>query len=260
MTNVLEPKYSKIAGLLPSLQNRVNESKKMIEKHYQENLGYVAWSGGKDSTSVVFLATMLYPDIPIVWFDSGLEFPENKEYIFRLAEQYSFNLKIFSSDPDALTFLKESGFWNHTQIFEPTSHLRNTEFHEVLVTRPSEEAHDAFGLGELLGMRASESKGRKVLLSTNRGVYERKDGAIVCCPIWRWENLHVEGFLSSLNIEENPVYIKLKKLGAPEWSQRVGIVVDGNAAEYGRYTWLRAGWPDLWNELCQVLPRLREWR
>jgi len=35
-------------------------------------------------------------------------------------------------------------------------------------------------------------------------------------------------------------------------------MIDANSLELGRVTWLRRGWPGLFEELAQVLPRLRE--
>jgi phosphoadenosine phosphosulfate reductase len=56
----------------------------------------------------------------------------------------------------------------------------------------------------------------------------------------------------------NPVYEKLRRLGAPRSALRVSAMIDANGLELGRVTWLRRGWPDLFEELAQVLPRLRE--
>jgi phosphoadenosine phosphosulfate reductase len=54
------------------------------------------------------------------------------------------------------------------------------------------------------------------------------------------------------------VYAKLSAVGAPPSEQRVGLVVDGNALQFGRAVWLRQGWPDLWQRLVTELPRLKE--
>ena len=47
-----------------------------IAEHLDEHDGFVSWSGGKDSTVVVDLARQVDPHVPIVFFDSGLQFPE----------------------------------------------------------------------------------------------------------------------------------------------------------------------------------------
>lgn len=55
-----------------------------------------------------------------------------------------------------------------------------------------------------------------------------------------------------------PVYEKPRRLGAAEECLRVTAMIDANGLERGRVTWLRRGWPDLFDELARILPRLRE--
>jgi phosphoadenosine phosphosulfate reductase len=68
----------------------------------------------------------------------------------------------------------------------------------------------------------------------------------------------VWGYIHRNRLPVNPVYAKLRRLGGPEKALRVAAMIDGNALELGRVTWLRRGWPGLFEELAQVLPRLRE--
>lgn len=42
---------------------------------------YVAFSGGKDSTVLLDLARRIYPDIPAMFADTGLEYPEIREFV-----------------------------------------------------------------------------------------------------------------------------------------------------------------------------------
>lgn len=42
---------------------------------------YISFSGGKDSTVLLNLARRIYPDIPAVFVDTGLEYPEIKEFV-----------------------------------------------------------------------------------------------------------------------------------------------------------------------------------
>lgn len=42
---------------------------------------YVSFSGGKDSTVLLHIARQIYPDIKAVFVDTGLEYPEIREFV-----------------------------------------------------------------------------------------------------------------------------------------------------------------------------------
>lgn len=48
--------------------------------HYDGNV-HVSFSGGKDSTVLLDICRKLYPNIPAVFVDTGLEYPEIKEFV-----------------------------------------------------------------------------------------------------------------------------------------------------------------------------------
>jgi phosphoadenosine phosphosulfate reductase len=246
-----------LAGLRTGVAARAAAAVEAIAAHLAAHHGYVAWSGGKDSTALVALTRQVDPEVPVCFFDSGLEFPETRAYITDLASRWRLNLHPIPATPDALSVLIASGRWNHDA---PTPIGPVPDLHEALIVRPSQVAHDRYGPGELWGLRAGESRTRRVALGRAGGAITRRDGTVACGPLWRWRTEDVWAELARRGIPENPVYSKLRRLGADQRSLRVGLVVDGNGLEHGRVTWLRRGWPELYARLEAVLPRLREWR
>ena len=55
---------------------------------------YVAFSGGKDSTVLLDLVRKIYPDTPAVFVDTGLEYPEVREFVKTIDNVVSIKPKI----------------------------------------------------------------------------------------------------------------------------------------------------------------------
>lgn len=53
---------------------------KLWLEHWEDK-AYVAFSGGKDSTVLLHLARQIYPNIPAVFSDTGLEYPEIRNFV-----------------------------------------------------------------------------------------------------------------------------------------------------------------------------------
>lgn len=65
------------------LDIKIEMTKRRIKEWYEAFDGnvYVSFSGGKDSTVLLDLARRIYPDIPAVFVDTGLEYPEIREFV-----------------------------------------------------------------------------------------------------------------------------------------------------------------------------------
>lgn len=253
-----------------------------INDHLETHDGYLAFSGGKDSVAVLDLARQVDPAVPTVWYDSGLEYPEHRTYITDLADRWSLNLSIITAQPTALQILTGSGHWDH---HAPTRSV--PDLGATLIDIPARQAHADHGAGELWGVRAAEAAGRRQLYATqlrrtiardctgccptttgvptrtqrarHGGVIARRDGTVAYGPIWDWNTEQVWQYHAARHLPPNPVYGKLQALGAPETAQRISTVLTGIGLERGRVTWLRAGWPQLYTELLEQLPRLAEY-
>lgn len=65
------------------LSRKIQVTQTRIIEWYIKNNGqvYVSFSGGKDSTVLLDLARRIYPDIPAVFVDTGLEYPEIRGFV-----------------------------------------------------------------------------------------------------------------------------------------------------------------------------------
>ena len=66
-----------------SLERKIQVTQTRIIEWYQRYNGqvYISFSGGKDSTVLLDLARRIYPDIEAVFVDTGLEYPEIREFV-----------------------------------------------------------------------------------------------------------------------------------------------------------------------------------
>ena len=65
------------------LKHKITMTKQRIRgwyEHWDGNV-YVAFSGGKDSTVLLDMVRQMYPDVPAVFVDTGLEYPEIREFV-----------------------------------------------------------------------------------------------------------------------------------------------------------------------------------
>ena len=65
------------------LERKIQVTQTRIMEWYMRWKGqvYVSFSGGKDSTVLLDLARRIYPDIEAVFLDTGLEYPEIREFV-----------------------------------------------------------------------------------------------------------------------------------------------------------------------------------
>ena len=54
-----------------------------IKAYYERLEGnvYVSFSGGKDSTALLHQVRRIYPNVPAVFVDTGLEYPEIRDFV-----------------------------------------------------------------------------------------------------------------------------------------------------------------------------------
>jgi len=66
-----------------SLQAKIARTERKIREWYNAWNGdvYVSFSGGKDSTVLLHIVRSMFPDVPAVFVDTGLEYPEIRDFV-----------------------------------------------------------------------------------------------------------------------------------------------------------------------------------
>jgi phosphoadenosine phosphosulfate reductase len=89
-------------NILPSLkpliempyEDKLPITQVIIERNLRE-LGKdvaVAWSGGKDSSVVLYMVWKLFPEVPVIFNNTGIEYPETIAYVHKMTKEWNLNL------------------------------------------------------------------------------------------------------------------------------------------------------------------------
>ena len=105
-----------------SLENAIQANEEHLKRLEREGIaeirGYlsrnrlpvnISFSGGKDSLATLILARKLLFRIPVLFINTGLEFPETVEYVRNLCSSHKLNLQEIKGDCDFFEQVKSFG-------------------------------------------------------------------------------------------------------------------------------------------------------
>ena len=228
------------------LERKIQVTQTRIIEWYQKNDGkvYISFSGGKDSTVLLDLVRRIYPDVPAVFIDTGLEYPELREFVktvpnvtwlkpemnFRkVIETYGYPLiskdvaeKIYSArkggyalkrfDDDS-EYNKKYGCrysvsrWTWLKDSNiPISNKCCTEMKK----KPAKKYEKETGNKPIVGTMACESRTRKaVWLKNGCNAFDSKRP--ISQPMSFWTEQDVLQYLKEFNIPYTSVYGEIKQ-------------------------------------------------
>lgn len=82
--------------------------KRVLKKHDRP---VVCWSGGKDSTVLLHLALRHNPEIDVLFNDTGVEFPETRQFVDQIVEDWGI-VNFHLAKPE-----RGEGFWDVTKQY-----------------------------------------------------------------------------------------------------------------------------------------------
>lgn len=262
------------------LDEKIAIAQKAI-REFVEHFGidgvYISFSGGKDSTVLIHLCRQLYPDLVGLYSDTGLEFPEIRDFV-----QTFDNITIVTPKMHHREMLKKCGYpvvskeqaeWIYRirsgtssgaiqkafyglnldgtptrfKLSEQWKYLLNAPFNigsgccKEMKLKPIAEYVKKTGRVPIMGTTASESALRAQKFMQN-GYYTLEGKKAQCTPMSIWTDDDVWAYIHRFNLP----YCKIYDMGY----DRTGCVFCGFGAhldkEPNRFQRLQRTHPELW--------------
>ena len=219
---------------------RVTQAKILEWYHHYGGKVAVSFSGGKDSTVLLDLARRAFPDMPAVFVDTGLEYPEIRAFVksvpnvtwLRPEMPFSkvlttYGYPIISKDvAKRIHYARQGSVWalchlnglnadgtlskyneryKKWRILLDAPFLISDKCCEVMKERPIRKYARAGGLHMILGTMASESMRRQsAYLKTGCNAYSKRDPTSQ--PMSFWTEQDVLAYLKMTGIPYASVY------------------------------------------------------
>lgn len=191
---------------------KLAETKEIINHHFEEfgDKVAVAFSGGKDSEVVLYLCFQQNPDVPVVFNNTGVEYPQTVRLVVQLAEQWPLNLTITHPIKSFWDCIKEYGFPQGTKRRGLGKKLNRPYCCYYLKEKPMNIAIKQNGwLGYFTGERAEESW-QRMFWARDKGIcfHLKKERICKIKPILWWTESEVQQFIKEHSVPINPIYSK----------------------------------------------------
>ena len=209
----------------------------------------VSFSGGKDSTVCLDLVRSAIPDAPAAFFDSGCELQSTREIV----KHYQVpTIHPRMSFPEMARY---AGWWGHP---DPVDAGCPFAVKAVVIDEPAE----VFVVRERLrvstiGLRAEESKGRKINARVRGELYQASDRTWHLCPIAFWSTDDVWAYLASRELKYNSAYDRMTEMGIERERQRLGALLGAKGEGSGSFAILRQVEPETFYEMAKDFPNIR---
>lgn len=153
-------------------------------------------SFGAQSAVSLHLAVRQWPEIPVILVDTGYLFPETYEFIDRLTDRLSLNLKVYRS--------AMSPAWQERRFGKLWEQGLNgiEKYNQINKVEPMNRALNELGVDAwLTGLRRQQSKSRE-----NLSVLAVADGRVKIHPIVDWTDRDIFTYLQRHDLPYHPLW------------------------------------------------------
>jgi phosphoadenosine phosphosulfate reductase len=203
----------------------------------------VGLSGGKDSVAMCHIVAQ-HCRPQIIWNDSGLELPESESIVRAVAAQLGLSV-IVAKGRNALTTQLEWGM-------EKSKKKVKTIDEQCIVSPVREVLRDLGIRVEFVGLRAQESRRRKMVLAKHGAMYlSQRWSCGIAWPLREWKTADVFAYIEEHGLPLHPAYARTN------WSDRDSIRVswawDPSRERIGDMEYLRRFYPQLFHRIKATL-------
>jgi phosphoadenosine phosphosulfate reductase len=181
----------------------------IIQRQFREHPGKlaVAWSGGKDSTIVLYLVLGIDSHIPVIFNNTGIEYPETIAFIRDIT--HAWNLNLIETKPIKLFWqcVDEYG-WPKPKRHHISEGNNTGKCCYWMKEKPMKLALQLIGAkGYFTGITAIENRTR-MFNARDLGTCYKTDGVIKIHPILYWTSDEVWQYAKENRIRMNDIYTK----------------------------------------------------
>ena len=186
---------------------KLDETREVIKHHFEEfgDRAPVAFSGGKDSELVVWLSLQISPEVPVIFNNTGVEYPETVQFVADLEERWGLNLIVTHPEKSFWDCVEQYGFPRGTKYGKHSMARCCYWLKEkpmVLTMR-----HNGW-LGYFTGETAIESRMRMFAALKGTCIHLKKEGVCKIKPILWWTQEEVWEFIHREGLPINEAYSK----------------------------------------------------
>jgi len=171
----------------------------------------ISMSGGKDSSAMLALLCEQYPDIKkhVVWADTGFEYPGQKEWCEKIANQFGLEVHRVTSKWDFFSIARNRKMWPSPDCRKCTSTLKLEPIEKWVKNNVKSK-----NIIMCSGLRAEESARRAKLpqVEIDTRITNSKRTVHDFYPLLHWSERQVKNFLQNSGIPLHDCYDYLSRL------------------------------------------------
>jgi phosphoadenosine phosphosulfate reductase len=242
----------------PAFLRRVTQARQFVRDAAALGRPALMVSGGKDSLVLGDIAHRVLGAIDGFFIDSGAEHPAALATIGRLRER-GWRIETVNPERTIVEMMKLVGGlgYDGPDRLPGQWHWAAGDYKRILISEPAAAIRARGYPVALLGLRADESRGRAMSMRRHGPIRERRDGAVIACPLAWWTGADVMAYALSHDLPLNDIYL-IDGVTSPE-RRRTGTLLGDSSTRYGRWSELKRDWPDVWMRLIETFPEMARW-